>query len=151
MEKTSALNAEPPEMDIAILDRAVVVQVVSPKAARTFQNYIDNVFMQYIMKQLQPVRRADIIWDVYQQDSLKAATREKRGCGTRKRVTSSSQIPKNSKSFVCRNEKKTELFYFLAKQVESCQIEGKKPCTTYEEDVLSSSRGDDLELYPRRS
>lgn len=151
MEKTWTLTAEPPEMDIAILDGAVVVQMVSPGAARTFKDYTDNVFMPYIMKQLQPVRRVDIIWDVYRQDSLKAATREKRGCGTHKRVTSSSQIPKNSKSFVCGNEKKTELFYFLAKQVESCHIEGKKLYTTYEEDVLSSSRGDDLELYPQRS
>ena len=30
------------------------------------------------MKQLQPVKRVDIIKDVYRQDSLKAAVREKR-------------------------------------------------------------------------
>lgn len=65
MEKTSTLTVEPPEMDIAILDGAVVVQMVSSGASRTFKDYTDNVFMQYIMKQLQPVRRADIIWDVY--------------------------------------------------------------------------------------
>ena len=76
-----------------------MVHMASPRAARTFQDYTDNVFMPYIMTQLQSVKRVDIIWDVYRHDSLKAATREKRGSGTRKRVTSSSQIPKNWKSF----------------------------------------------------
>ena len=145
MEKASAPTAESPEVDVAILDGAVVVQMTSPGAARTFQEYADNGFMPYIMKQLQPVKRVDIIWDVYRQDSLKAVTREKRGSGTRRRVTSSSQIPKNWKSFLCVNENKTELFHFLAKQVESCHVEGKELCTNYEEHVLSSPRRDDME------
>ena len=41
------------EVDVAILDGAVVVQMASPGAARPFQEYADNVFMSYIMKQLQ--------------------------------------------------------------------------------------------------
>ena len=97
------------------------------------------------MKQLQPVKRVDIIWDVHRQDSLKAATREKRGSGTCRRVTSYSQILKNWKSFLRVNENKTELFQFLAKQVESCYVEGKELCATYEEHVLSSPRRDDME------
>ena len=145
MEKASASTAESPQVDVAILDGAVVIQMASPGAARTFQEYSDNVFVPYIKKQLQPVKRVDIIWDVYRQDSLKAATREKRGSGTRRRVTSSSQIPKNWKSFLRMNENKTELFHFLAKQVESCHVEGKELCTAYEEHVLSSTRRDDME------
>ena len=86
------------------------------------------------------------LWDVYRRGSLKAATREKRGSGTRRRVTSPSQVPKNWKSFLRVNENKTELFHFLAtEQVESCQVEGKELCTTYEEHVLSSPRGDGME------
>ena len=83
MEKVSTPKQETPEVDVAILDGAVLVQMTSPGASRTFQEYADNVFMPYIMKQLQPVKRVDVIWDVYRQDSLKAATREKRGLGTR--------------------------------------------------------------------
>ena len=104
MEKASAPTAESPEVDVAILDGALAVQMTLPGAARTFQEYADNVFTTYIMKQLQPVKRVDIIWDVYRQDSHKAVTREKRGSGTRRRVTSSSQIPKNWKSFLRVNE-----------------------------------------------
>ena len=145
LEKVFAATAESPEVDVAILDGAVVVQMASPGAAKTFQDYADKVFMPYIMKQLQPVQRVDVIWDVYRQDSLKAATRERRGCGTRSRVTPSSQIPRNWKSFLRVNENKTELFHFLAKQVESCHVEGKELCSTYEEKVLSSPRWDDME------
>ena len=145
LEKVFAATAESPEVDVAILDGAVVVQMASPGAAKTFQDYADKVFMPYIMKQLQPVQRVDVIWDVYRQDSLKAATRERRGCGTRRRVTPSSQILRNWKSFLRVNENKTELFHFLAKQIESCHVEGKELCSTYEEKVLSSPRWDDME------
>lgn len=118
--------------------------MASPGAERTFQEYAGNVFMLYIMKQLQPVKRVDIIWDLYRQDSLKAATREKRGSGTCRRVTC-SQTVKNWNSFLCMNENKTELFHFLAKQVESCHIKSKELCPTYEEHILSSPRRDDKE------
>ena len=52
IEKTSSPTAESPEVDVAILDGAVVVQMASPGAARPFQEYADNVCMSYIMKQL---------------------------------------------------------------------------------------------------
>lgn len=45
MEKTSTPTAQSPEVDVAILDGAVVVQMASPGAARTFEDYADNVFM----------------------------------------------------------------------------------------------------------
>ena len=50
MEKASAPTAESPEVGVAILDGAVVIQMASPMAARTFQEQIDNVFMPSIMK-----------------------------------------------------------------------------------------------------
>ena len=37
MEKASAPTAESPEVDVAILDGAVVIQMASPMATRTFQ------------------------------------------------------------------------------------------------------------------
>ena len=45
MEKASASTAESPQVDVAILDGAVVIQMASPGAARMFQEYSDNVFM----------------------------------------------------------------------------------------------------------
>lgn len=75
--------------------------MASPAAARTFPEYADHVFMPYIMKKLQPVQRVDITLDVYRHISLKVATREMRGFGTHSKVTSSSKIQKDWKSFLC--------------------------------------------------
>ena len=61
MEKTSRPTAESPEVEVAILDGAVVVQMVSPGTARTFEEYADSVFHAIYYKQLQPVKRVDII------------------------------------------------------------------------------------------
>ena len=44
MEKTLRSTAESPVVDVAILDGAVVVQMASTGAPRTFQEYADNVF-----------------------------------------------------------------------------------------------------------
>ena len=40
------------------------------------------VFQPLIVKQQESESRIDIVWDVYRKDSLKSATREKRGSGT---------------------------------------------------------------------
>ncbi|KAK3731974.1 hypothetical protein QZH41_003373 [Actinostola sp. cb2023] len=87
---------------------------------------------------LRTAKRVDVIWDVYLPDSLKAGTREKRGSGTRRRVLPSSNLPKNWKGFLRVNDNKTELFHFLANQLQSVYVEGKEVYTTYDDCVLSS-------------
>ena len=77
------------------------------------------------------------MWDVYRKDSLKSTTRERRVTGTRRRVASSSKLPKNWKSFLHVGDNKTELFLFLAKELQAIGIEGKEVYTTYGEFVLS--------------
>ena len=105
--------------------------------------------MPYIMKQLQPVQRVDVIWEVYRQNSIKVATRERRGCGTRRRVTPSSQIPRNWKSFLRVNENKTQLFHFLA-TILSCRRKGTMQHIRGENFKLAKM-GWYVRLYPRRS
>lgn len=144
MESLSKPSSNIPLVDVTILDGAVVVQMLSPGTAITFQEYADYVFLPYVTKQLDQVKRVDVVWDVYQDDSLKSTTREKRGTGTRRRVTPSSKLPKNWKSFLRVNENKTELFQFLAKELESTSVENKELYTTYGEYVLSSPRRDGL-------
>jgi len=53
-------------------------------------------------------------WDIYLEDSLKAATRSKRGQGIRRRVKPDTIIPKNWSTFLRDDNNKTELFAFLA-------------------------------------
>ena len=51
--------------------------MLRPVGAKTFQDYATLVFLSYIKAQLAKSKRVDIIWDVYRQDSLRYATREK--------------------------------------------------------------------------
>ena len=60
-----------------------------PGTANTFSDYASQVFLPYVTKQLQGVRRLDVVWDEYVQARLKAYTRSTRGKGSRRRVESS--------------------------------------------------------------
>lgn len=96
--------------EVMMLNGPVVVYFSIPGTCRTFDDYAKEVFLSYIVKKLANVSRIDIIWDIYKPYSLKNATREKRGCGTRRRVTPATRIPGNWPSFLRNNDKKLELF-----------------------------------------
>ena len=84
-----------------------------------------------------------IVWDVYTQGSLKAATRESRGKGVRRRVELSSKMPSNWKSFLRVNENKTELFHLLAEEATGRYLPQKQVFSTYGDKVLSAPRRGD--------
>ena len=137
MERLVERKIDAPQVE-ATIDGAVIVKILKPGMATTFKEYTDFVFKPYILKQLEAVQRVDVVWDVYREDSLKSTTRERRGTGTQRRVASSSKFPKNWKSFLHVGDNKTELFLFLAKELQAIDIEGKEVYTTYGEFVLSS-------------
>ena len=58
-----------------------------------------------------------MVFDIYIKDSLKSATRSKRGKGVRRKVRSDSLLPGNWESFPRVDENKTELFSFLADEI----------------------------------
>ena len=94
-EVNDAVVTSKPKVDAVILDGAAVVHFLKPGASVTFADYSNDVFCPYISSQLQEVSRVDIVWDRYFGDSLKAASRAKRGRGKRRRVEASTKIPKN--------------------------------------------------------
>ena len=104
-------------MDAIILDGAVVVQMLQPTAVSTFEEYFDSMVALYILRQLEDVKRLDIVWDVYKDGSLKKVTREKRGSGQRKKILLSTRIPSDWKGFLRVVENKDELFKLLATKV----------------------------------
>ena len=67
-----------------MLDGAAVVHFLSTKGNNTFDDFAENTFIPYVDRQLQHADRLDIVWDEYKPDSLKTATRQKRGEGVRK-------------------------------------------------------------------
>lgn len=64
-------NVSNPIVQVTILDGAVIVSMLQPGTAKTFQDYANDIFMPYIASQLQHVSRLDIVWDMYIIDSLK--------------------------------------------------------------------------------
>ena len=71
LPSTSAHIVPQPVVDAVILDGAVIIQMLQPKTVRTFDEYFTTVFTPYILKQLETAKRVDLVWDVYQDDSLK--------------------------------------------------------------------------------
>ena len=107
-------------VDAIILDGAVVVQMLQPTAASTFEEYFNSIFAPYILRHLEVVKRLDIVWDVYRDDSLKKAMREKRGSGQRRKVLPSTRVPSDWKGFLRDDDNKDELFKLLATKVCMC-------------------------------
>ncbi|CAB3979534.1 Hypothetical predicted protein [Paramuricea clavata] len=145
LPNTTPQSPKQPEADVVILDGAVIVQMLQPRTARTFIEYATTVFAPYVLKHLETVRRVDLVWDVYQDDSLKKSLREKRGTGQRRKVLESTRIARDWKSFLRVDENKEELFKLLATTVVSLAVpEGKEIYSTHGENVLCSSNRTDL-------
>ena len=121
LSDVSSQVMEQPSVDAIILDGAVVVQMLQPKAVSTFEEYFESVFAPYILRKLNDVKRLDIVWDVYKDNSLKKATREKRGSGQRRKVLLSTRIPSDWKGFLRVDDNKDELFKLLSTKVRAYQ------------------------------
>ena len=113
--------------------------------ANTFEEYAQQVFIPYVVQQLQHVSRLDLVWDSYRADSLKASTREHHGKGVRRRVVDSAVIPGNWQSFLRVDGNKVELFSYLSTMLaESFQEEGKELVVTDGEQVICVPQQEDV-------
>ena len=137
-----------PNVDVKIIDAAVVVNMLPPGISKYFKDYATYVFVPYIIKQAQYTKRVDLVWDRYLPTSLKQGTRETRGSGVRRRVCKNSAIPANWKSFLRSEDNKTELFHFLAESISTVQLPGVQVISTYDGDVISSVPVDKDGLAP---
>lgn len=77
------LDNRRPVTTAAVLDGAVLVQIIRPGSAVTIGDYFTDVFVPYILSWFETNDRVDIVWDVYSKTSLKSGTREQRGSGAR--------------------------------------------------------------------
>ena len=141
---------DPPVTQALVIDGAAVVNMLKPRAAKTFLEYGDQVFYPFIESKLRNVSRVDIVFDQYLPESLKETTRQKRGRGVRRRVSGEIKIPNNWQAFLRIDENKTELFHFLAEfVVRQPTTEGKRIYVTDGQDVLTNpSHLDTTSLAP---
>lgn len=117
LEKMEPSERQSPPVDVLVLDGAAIIQMLAPGQCKTFDDYAAKVVIPYITCQLRNVSRLDLVWDQYDSSSLKAATRAKRGCGTRRKVMPSAELPRNWADFLRHDDNKTELFKFLSDRI----------------------------------
>ena len=67
-------KSDAPAVTSVVLDGAIIVQILKPGTANTFQEYAHQVFFPYVEGQLRCVARLDLIWDSYKDGFLKMAT-----------------------------------------------------------------------------
>ena len=132
------LDNQRPVTTAAVLDGAVLIQMLRPGSAMTIRDYFTDVFAPYILSWFERNNLVDIVWDVYSKTSLKSGTREQRGSGARMQVTFSTKIPSNWASFLCVDLNKQELFVELAKNLKDIILPpGKQLFTTILNDCAS--------------
>ena len=126
------------EFDCKVFDGAVLVHILKPTAAVTFQDYADNVFLPFLSRELEKVSRIDVVWDRYFPNSIKGSARAKRGAGVRRKVSSNTKIPGRWLDFLRDSRNKVELFSFLTQPVSNHSFPEKKLIyITEEESVIS--------------
>ena len=106
--------SEPPQSDTVIIDGPATVNVLKSDGGMAFKGHAVNKFTPRISRLLSNVKRTDVVFDVYLEDSLKSTAHLHCGQGSRKRVRDIYKVPSNWKSFLCHSENKTELFSFFA-------------------------------------
>ena len=128
-------EANPPNdlFDCKILDGAVIVHSLQPTGAITFEDYANNIFIPHILYHLQLSKRVDIVWDSYISGSLKECTREKRGSGARRNVSSHVKIPSNWMAFLRDSTNKSELFQVLSYKISVFDFPPNKIVCNHEE------------------
>ena len=63
------------------------VNMLPPGKCKTFKHYAEAVFLPYVINyRTQNVKRIDLVWDRYLENSLNQGSHEARGTGTRRRV-----------------------------------------------------------------
>ena len=81
LQDISNPQSEAPATTSITLDGAVIVQTLKPGAAKTFDEYAQDIFIPYLSTKLQTASRLDLVWGSYKADPLKSSARAKRGQG----------------------------------------------------------------------
>ena len=95
LDKCGESRIDAPPTDVVMLNGAVIVNMIRPTNAKTFDEYALDAFLPYIKRQLETASRVDLVWDDYRKESLKGHTREKCGKGSRRRAGSNVALPGN--------------------------------------------------------
>ena len=131
-------TAKAHEAHMVILDGAAIVNMIKPRTPVSFDWYVTQV-MEYVRKQFRgDMQRVDMVFDAYWEDSLKAATRLKRGKCIRRHMEGNKQVPSHWQEFMRIDENKSGLFHLISDRIVDEEFPGQVIATRGDE-VLSSA------------
>lgn len=120
-----------------VVDGTAFVHLLHPGTSRTFEEFIDKVFLRTVKDRLQNFERLDIIFDRYLNDSLKSDSRSKRCTMLVKPTTPFSKMYNR---FSLDDDNKTQLFHLLAKAISRFETGQKILVGSAEDRVACSAR-----------
>ena len=106
-----------PATTCAIIDGSVLVQQLRPGSSVHILDYIDTVFGPHILMYFNSQQRVDLVFDTYNKESIKSATRQKRGDGKRRKVNIETKVPGNWQEFLRVDQNKEELFKLISERL----------------------------------
>ena len=149
LETNGQAQAQRPSVEAQRLDGEAIVNILKPGASKTFQEYSETLFLPYVINQLRNVERVDVVWDRYLPDSLTDSGRGEREKGIRRCVRPDTRIPGDWTAFLRVDEKKTELFLYLADQLTTIGTDHVEAVSTKNETVvLNNDRTVAADLSP---
>jgi len=87
-------QTSPPESyDVKVFDGAASVHALPVSSVSTFDEYARVTFIPFVTGTLSNTPRTNIVWDDYRSESLKEATRQKRGTRVWKKVAGHVKVP----------------------------------------------------------
>ena len=141
----------PEDVTMKVFDGAAIVQMTRSSTVKTYGEYSKNIFWPFVLNPKGTITRVDVVFDIYNNVSLKAETRERRGKGVRISVKESTPVWKNWQQFLQVDENKSELFHLLAQDLLKCHavqsFEGLVVATDRTE-VVTSGNHNGLNLRP---
>ena len=116
------LDNQRPVTTDAVLDCAVLVQMLYPGSYVAIRDYVTDVFVPYILSWFERNNRVDIVWDVYSEANL-----------------NSTKISSHWAAFLRVDLNKEEFFVELAKTLKNIMLpQGKQLFTTILGDCAST-------------
>ena len=94
------IDFESPEVGAKVIDGAAIINMLVLSSGKTFQDFVINNFVSYVVNILKAVRHVDIVGDRYFGDSLKASVRDGQGADIRSKGTCSCLLRNNWATFL---------------------------------------------------
>ena len=117
MESLVDVTHDAPDVSMKVIDGAAFVNMNRPKSSTTYGKYCEDELLSKLKFTSQNTKKLDLVFDVYNENSLKSQTRENRGGGMRISVLKDTLICKDFQKFRRNDTNKTKLFKMIAEAV----------------------------------